>query len=153
MDILRGRRACGGLAFEARIERLDRRYCACGLCRGVLEQAVVTGLVLETDGLRWRGGQPVVHASVRDADRMVCGECGSTLVVRESGGAVVLDVSTLEPHRAIGCRSHVLAGAPASADFVRWKQTKKARPGARLCGQRGTGRTISADPARSVRSP
>ena len=75
----------------------------------------MTGLVLASDRLRWSGGVPVVHARCGDRDRVVCGECGCIMAARERGDMLVLDASNLEPHRAIGCRSHVLAGAPAGA--------------------------------------
>lgn len=125
MSILQGRCACGTIGYEARVDYLDRRFCQCPLCRGLLDHRVVVGvLVVPRGGLSWHGQAPVLYEDGGRGVRAVCGVCGSTLATWSPGGSLVdLDASLLEDEGAIGTRSHVrppprvpLTGvAPASA--------------------------------------
>jgi hypothetical protein len=110
MTTLRGRCACGAVGYVARVDRMQRRFCGCPLCRQQPAARVVAGVILPPGGLHWTGAAPLLYAAPDRGCRAVCGVCGSTLATWTPGGrAVDLDAHMLEDDGTIGCRSHVRA--------------------------------------------
>ncbi|MBU6247595.1 MAG: hypothetical protein KGN77_07545 [Xanthomonadaceae bacterium] len=105
---LRGRCACGVVAYRACAARLERRFCGCALCRRDPDARVVAGVRLPFSALEWLGAPPVLYAGPGRGHRAVCGVCGSALAAWTTAGEPIeLDVRMLEEDAWAGCRSHV----------------------------------------------
>lgn len=88
-----GRCFCGDIRFDVTGPVLYSAFCHCESCRRASGGAFVAWVTFDKQGLQWRSGTVMRHASSPGVTRGHCPRCGASLTYEEADRAGQVDIT------------------------------------------------------------
>jgi len=99
---------CGRVRFHIAAAATDNVYCHCRMCQRNSGAPVVAWALFPATSLSWTTGSPTAYASSPKVQREFCADCGSHLVFRIQGSAVLgVNTTSLDDPSSFVPRMHI----------------------------------------------
>ena len=111
---------CGRIVYQFTGKPIHTSVCHCTDCRRCAGAAGVAWLGVAGDSFSVESGEPRVYCSSPDAERYLCGNCGTGLYYRNESdfpGLVDIQVATLDDPEAFPPQLHL-----QMADALSWEE-------------------------------
>ena len=121
----KGQCHCGAIRYEVSGEPVYHALCHCGDCRRATGAPTVSWALFPREQVKI-DGTPKVYASSENAQRLFCGDCGTSLFYTNEmvfPGMVDIQSSTLDDPDAYALQIHV-----QTAERIGWMETAHELP-------------------------
>jgi hypothetical protein len=129
---LEGGCLCGAVRYRISAEPRSADYCHCSMCRRAAGAPVVARITVANAAFAWTAGEPAVHRSSAEAQRLHCRICGTQLALRDEPDHLDVTLASLDDPDAVRPSYHIwtasrIAWFDTADDLPRYGENR--RPG------------------------
>ena len=122
---------CGAVRYRISAAPRSADYCHCRMCRRAAGAPVVARLTVANAAFAWIKGEPAVHRSSAEAERLFCAACGTQLALRDEPDYLDVTLASLDDPAAVRPGYHIwttsrIAWFDTADDLPRYPENRRA---------------------------